>query len=171
MFGIKYIISNGVSYKYNFPIGFVLGVCVLLFIFTKNILYYISKLHKNDAYIYKITLIESDKIIETTAFLDTGNKLTYNNKPISLINYKTFEKLYPNILLMDILLKKQLPLKNPTYFEVKSIGKPQKILIFEIDKIVINKREIASPLIGLSFENYEKSVHSNMIISTNLLGD
>jgi len=97
--------------------------------------------------------------------------LTYNNKPISIIDYKIFEKLYPNILLIDILLKKQLPLKNSVYFEVKSIGKPQKILIFEIDKIVIDTKQIDNPLIGLSFENYENSIHSNMIISSNLLGD
>lgn len=169
--GIKYIILSSVSYEYEFPIGFALGVCSIVFILTKNIFTYISKIHNNDKYLYKITLIEKEKTITTTAFLDTGNKLNSNNKPISIINYKIFQKLYPKILLMDILLKKQLPLKNSTYFEVKSIGTPQKILIFEIEKIVINKREIENPLLGLSFENFEKTTRCDAIISTNLIGE
>ena len=171
MLGIKYIISNGISYEYNFPVGFVLVVCTMMFVGIKNIIKLVSIIHKNDKYIYQITLIENDKSIEISAFLDTGNKLIFNNKPISIINYKTFEKLYPSILLMDILLKKQLPLKNSTYFEIKSLGNPQKILIFEIEKIVIDKREINNPLVGLSLENFQKQTHSDMIISSNLLGE
>lgn len=171
LFNIKYIVNNGFAYEYKFPIGFVIGVCFLTFVCAKNVIAQIFTKHKLDSLIITITLKNENKEFKTTAFLDTGNKLEKDGKQISIIGYKTFYKLYPNISITDVLLHKNLPLKNYEYLEVKSIGKAQKILIFEIEKMIALKKEIEAPILGLSFENFEKNTNSDLIISNKILGD
>jgi len=171
LFGIKYIVNNGFAYEYKFPIGFALGVCFLTFVCAKNVISQIFLKHKLDKFIISTKIIDSGKEFKVTAFLDTGNKLIKDGKEISIIGYKTFYKLYPNISITDILLHRNLPLKNFDYIEVKSIGKAQKILVFEIEKIIIEKKVIEKPLLGLSFENFEKNTNSDLIISNKILGD
>ena len=95
-----------------------------------------------------------------------------DGKCVNIINYKTFNMLYPKINLTDILLKKNLNIKNQKYVEIQSIdGNKNSILTFEIDKLCIEKKEIKNVKLGLSLTTFNKKLNSDMIISQRLLGE
>lgn len=170
--GIEVIINNGISYTYKFPVGAVLLVCLVTFVAIKNIVLYLYQKKKQHEFYYDIALCENNKKISVTAFLDTGNKLVVDEKSVSIINYKTFNMLYPKISLADILLKKSLSLKNQKYIEIQSIdGNKNSILTFEIDELFIDKRQIKNAKLGLSLTSFNKKLNSDMIISQKLLGE
>ena len=171
MFGIKYLSFDGASYEYNFPIGFTLLICAFTYFLAKNILTSIFSKHKFDKYLFDVSLCTDQNKVSAVAFLDTGNNLEVKGKPISIINFGTFSKLYPTISVTDILLKKTLPLKNFDRFEVKGLGKAQKIIIFEIDSLEIDKKIYKNAVLGLSLEKFEKTTQSDMIISNKILED
>lgn len=172
MFGIKTIIQTSISYEYKYPIGAVLLICITTYISLKNIITYIFQKHKNSNYEYKVVLENGCKKICIDAFLDTGNKICVDGKTVTIINYKTFNSLFPKLKLSDVLLKKELNLKNQKYVEIESIGNAkQKILTFEIDKIYIEKKEITNAKIGLSLFNFDATLNCDAIISNKLLGD
>ncbi|MBR4124426.1 MAG: sigma-E processing peptidase SpoIIGA [Clostridia bacterium] len=170
--GIEVIINNGISYTYKFPVGAVLLVCFVTYVAIKNIVLYLYQKKKQHEFYYDTTLCENNKKISVTAFLDTGNKLVVDEKSVSIINYKTFNMLYPKISLADILLKKSLSLKNEKYIEIQSIdGNKNSILTFEIDGLYIDKRQIKNAKLGLSLTSFNKKLNSDMIISQKLLGE
>ena len=169
IFKINYIVTNGLSYQYKFPVGYILLICYLCYLCFKNIIKYIFKRHDKDKFLYEIILQNNNQIIKAKAFLDSGNILEYKGKPISIINYKIFSKLYSNISVTDILLKKNLPLKNAKYYDIKSLADKQNILIFEINAIKIEKNEQKNAILGLSLQNFENGTNSDVIISSKLL--
>ena len=105
MFGIQYKISSSISYQNNFPISIVMLVCVFVYFCLKNIIKFSFSRHKTDCLKYKVTIQNDNKIIDISAFLDTGNCLSHNNMPITIINYQTFCKLFPKVILEDILFR------------------------------------------------------------------
>ena len=171
MLNISYIKANQQYYEYNFPIGFVLLICAITYLLAKNITTSIFKRHKNDNLLFDVILNNGSNQIKATAFLDTGNTLQFDGKPISIINFDIFSKLYPKIPITDILLKKPLPLKNFSFFDVSGIGKTQQIIIFEINQLEIKNREIDDAILGLSLKNFSQNTNSEMIISNKLLED
>ena len=171
MLNINYIKANQQCYEYNFPIGFVLLICAITYFLAKNIINSIFKKHKNDNLLFDVILNDGANQIKATAFLDTGNTLQFDGKPISIINFDIFSKLYPKIPITDILLKKTLPLKNFSFFDVGGIGKTQQIIIFEINQLEIKNKKISSVILGLSLKNFSQNTNSEMIISNKLLED
>ena len=170
--GIKAVLSNGINYTYSFPIGAVLLVCAVIFIATKNIALYLYQKRKHDKFCYEITLFDGSKKVVATAFLDTGNKLAYDGKAISIINFKTFNQLFPKISIADILLKKALHLKKEKYVQIQSIdGNRNSVLTFEIDKLCIEKTIVANAKLGLCLTEFNKKLNSDVIISPKILGD
>ena len=171
LFGIKYLINSELTYEYKFPIGFVLFVCTMTFVCSKNIIIKLFSKHKYNKFLYEIILIENNKKIKTVAFLDTGNKLQVDGKAISILGYQTFYKLYPNLKITDILLHKDMPLKNSKYVDINGLGKAEKILTFEIDKIIFEEKQIENPVLGLSLNKFENKTNSDLIISDSLIGE
>lgn len=165
--------ENGETF-YNFPVGLALLLSSFLFVVLKQLIkYFYQKKHLSN-FTYKITLFSNNSSYTTLGFLDTGN-LLYDkdlNKPITMINLNTFTKLYPEINLTNVLLKKNLPLKNYKYLNVYSISMSQSILVFEIDKIEINDKDnilcIDSPLLGLSLKDYSKNLDNECILNYKL---
>ena len=176
IFGIKFFLSKTVEYEYDFPIGFVLLVCYVTYLSAKNILKYIFKKHSNN-FLFDVVLKNKQKQLDCIAFLDSGNKISQNGQPISLINFKTFNALFPEISLTNILLKHNLPLCNIIYIDIKSIGSETKsILTFEIECLTIkhntnNFRTIKNARLGLSLVDFSKNTDSDIIISNQILGD
>ena len=174
-FNISFVKGENNELLYNFPIGLALLLCVFIYFILKQILSYFIKRKQIDNFTYKINLISENNKYSTTAFLDTGNLLedSLTNKPITMINFNTFSYLYPNISLTNIILKKNLPLKNVKYINVKSIGASQSILTFEIDEINIfvdNKTiVIKSALLGLSLKDYSKNLNCECILNYKLI--
>ena len=170
MLKINYQINSTISYQNQIPIGVILLICVFIYFCFKNIIKYLFSKQKISNFQYQATIYHKDKKIQITAFLDTGNCLNYDGKPITIINYKTFCKIFPNEKFEDIMLKKNIDLPNSKYIDISSIDNlKQKILIFEIEFLVINKKKITNAILGLSLKNFSKSLQSDAIISKNIL--
>lgn len=168
-FGIKYVTNNGAIEIYNFPVGLALLICSLCYFFVKNLIKYFYNIKHLSKYIYDISLVFLDKKVDCKAFLDTGNRLvdSVTASPITLIDFEVLLKLCPNIKLSDILLKKyeNLPLKNLHEQEVKSIYKSSKILVFEIDNILVENKIFNNALIGLSLSNFKSNLSTDCILN------
>ena len=174
-FNIAFVKGENNQLIYNFPVGLALLLCSFIFFLLKQIISYFLKRKHISLFTYKIELINDGIKISTTGFLDTGNLLYDNdtNKPINMINLDAFSRLFPNISLANILLKKNLPLKNSKYIEIKSIGAPQSILVFEIDELnlIIDEKplHIKSVIMGLSLKDYSKNLDSDCILNYKLI--
>lgn len=172
MLGMRFILNNGVMYEYKFPVGIIVLFCFITFVAMKNIVKFIFQRQNNTQLIYDAILTDNGCKAKASAFLDTGNKILIDNKPVCLINYKTFCLLHPTISLTDILLKKQLGLKNEKYIELESIGSTkQNLLSFEIDCLEIGKVQTKNARLALSLVNFGKKTDSDIIISNLFLGD
>lgn len=171
IFNIDVSVQNGIIMDYKFPVGAILLICFVVYLSLINSIKFIFKKQNNSNHLFEITIKHKNKTIKTVAFLDTGNKLKDNNKPISIIGYKTFFKLYPNINLSDILLNKKVNIENSKYIEVYGIGEGKKILIFEIDELIVAQKNFKNALLGLSGAPFQQSTDSDVIISGTLLGD
>ena len=92
--------NHGILINTTIPIYLFL---VILFIFTlllRKCFDIIILKSKACSHICKIELCFNNKKIHTTGYLDTGNNLTHNNNPVSIINFNLFNKL-TNISLSD----------------------------------------------------------------------
>ena len=105
---------------------------------------------------------------KTTAFLDTGNCLEFENMPITIVNFDVFESLFPNVSIAEILLKKDI--KNAKYINILSVGKMQeKMLVVKIDKLTIGGKTVKNAPLGLSIKNFAERTNSDAIISKKIL--
>lgn len=168
-FGIKYVTQNGVIQIYNFPVGLALLICALSYFVIKNLIKYFYNVRHLSKYIYRVSLSFLDKKVDCKAFLDTGNRLVDKNEnlPITLIDFEVLSKLCPSVKLSDILLKRyeKLPLKNLHEQEVKSISKSSKIIVFQIDNILIDNKSIDNVLLGLSLSNFKNDLSADCILN------
>lgn len=172
MLGVQTGSQNSIMYEYHFPVGLILAICIVVYICAKNIFTFCFKQQSHSKLIYNLTLQDGFNTVNGLAFLDTGNQLYSNNKPVTIINYKLFNALYPNISLQSILLKKDLPLKRKSYIKINALAKYQdSMLIFEIDSLTINSKQVNNAIVGLSLNNFSLKTNSDAIISNKILGE
>lgn len=165
MLCIPYNLQNGINYQNQFPVGLAVLVCYIVYIVAKNLLTFCTKKHQNLQFCYKLTICDQQKIT-IDAFLDSGNCLSLNGKPITIINFKVFNLLYPNISVTDLLLKKPLPLKQQKYVDVKGVSsKSEKILTFQVDSLNVNNNQMQNAVLGLSLRDFSGDTNSDAIIS------
>lgn len=172
LFGIKFSLGGSIEYQYDIPVGFVVLVAVLMFVCIKNVAKYVLNKNTHSKLLFEAQIECNGNTIKIPAFLDSGNKILVDGKPVCIINYKTFNSLYPNIKLTDILLKNKLEIKNAKYIEIQSIGsQTQKLLSFEADSIQINSKKTENIRLALSLVDFSKKTESDIIISNEILGD
>src|SRR5574344_2161673 len=108
IFGVKMLYKNGIIYEYKFPVGVILLICAITYYSLKNIINYSSRRNVQNKFLFEAKIWNGKEFCTATAFWDTGNKLTSNGSPITIINYKIFSQLFPNIGITDLLKKKKL---------------------------------------------------------------
>ena len=169
LFNIKYIVSNGSISIYNFPVGLALTLGVVTYFILKSLISHFFKVKQTSKFIYDIKLEYGSVKLKTKAFLDSGNRLIDHktNKPVNLVDYEILSQICPNITLADILLKRyeKLKLKNLHEIEVQSVAKSSKILVFEIDNIIIEDKAFNSALIGFSLNSFNGELNADCILS------
>ena len=171
IFGLRVLTLSGYEVVYNFPVGFAVLVCALTFVCLKNIIKYANIQHKNGKLLFEVTLKNRGKTVIATAFLDTGNKLVQGGKNVSIINYKVFSKLFENVDVLDVVLQRSVNIENSKYIKVSSLGKSKRILIFEIEELIIKNKSIKNATLGLALNGFEQKTQSDVIISNNLMGE
>ena len=119
----------------------------------------------------KVTIIDKNKVVVEKGYFDSGNLLydPITSKPICLITQEVFQKLFGGNII-DIFLKKfdEKNLKNGHYISVNSALKSGKMLVFTVEKIIIEtdeKSEVFKDVcLGLSFSGFEKAMHSQVLL-------
>ena len=157
-FFIIYLLG-GDSENLPVPLSIItLLIAVYVYFLSKAIKVFYSK-KKLHNYIYSVKIKNNNNCVKIKAFLDTGNRLTDNKKPIVIINQKTFEKLC-NVKLSYILLYKDLSkINNAHYINYNTISGQDKLLVFSVDEFVVeNKSTIRSEnlLLGVSIKPFSK---------------
>ena len=125
------------------------------------------------------TLFDNDKKIKIRAFIDSGNTLIdpLTQKPVMFISYQSFSKIFQDIPIALVMLKKPVPaLKNSHYISLGTItNQKSSALVFTVDKIIIKNDkktiEIESPTLALTFLNLNKKLDSEMLINPLILGE
>lgn len=169
--GIKFSVNNVIEYQYKIPVGFVICVATIMFVCIKNISKYISNKSSLSKFVYAAEIEYKGKSANVSAFLDSGNKIMVEGKPVCIINFRTFNMLCPETGLTDILMKNTSKLKQFEYIEVESIGNSkQKLLSFDADFIKINEKTTKNIKLALSLTNFSKKTESDIIIPYEILG-
>lgn len=169
LLNINYKIENGLLMIKSFPVGLAVFIAVVMYYIIKNLIQHFYSQKRLAKFLYKVTLFLNDKHISTTGFLDSGNKLidSATNIPITLVDFEVFNQL-TDVKLSDVLLKKydKIPLSNLHEVEMKSLSKSSKIMVFEIDNILIDESiNIDKALIGLSVVDFKSNLNANCILS------
>ena len=126
---------------------------IFAFICCKLISYVKSQICSN-THIFSTTLILNSNRLNIKSFVDSGNALCDNNKPVSLINFDTFTRL-TNLTLDQYLTKQFDTLLNPHFITASTIAGKQKILVFTINELHLNSKIYKDVQIGVSlhFDN------------------
>lgn len=168
-FNLNFQVENGAIMVYSFPVGLALIIAFIMFYIIKNLIKHFSSQKRLAKFLYDVWFLLDNTLVKTSGFLDSGNKLSdqKSGKPITLINFELFSKL-TDVKLSDVLLKKydKIPLKNVHEVELKSLTKSSKIMVFEIDNILIdNTLKIEQALVGLSVVDFQNNLQAECILS------
>ncbi|MDD2445783.1 MAG: sigma-E processing peptidase SpoIIGA [Clostridia bacterium] len=165
----KVNILNGIIYfNMSLPFGLIVGLIAFLSYFLLKIVEIIKIQSFNSNFVYSAILLENDKKINITAFMDTGNLLDdpLTGKPVNILTYNNFKKLFKEIPLHQLLLE-VIPsgLKDAHYIKVSSVGKNSKMLVFYPEYLKIKQKNFSlvlnNPCIGLTFANLERKLSGN----------
>ncbi len=148
------------SSKFNLEI-ICLIILVLTYIVEKIATNIKNKLKLNN-YIYEITLTQGKTKLSINAFLDTGNLLNLNGKPVIVIDLETYLKLtHCNIV--------EFYLKKTNEINTNTVAGKNKLKLFEIDRLQIKIKnkviEIKNQLIAVNTKADFKKQNYNALLS------
>lgn len=140
----SYLTNFGIITKSKFNLT---HICLFVIILTYTI-QFIAKGIKNHCklnnYIYCIQLELNSKKVKINAYLDSGNLLQYQNKPVAIIDLTAYLKLTKTDIL-NFYLNKNLSINTSTVAGNQNLklAKVDKITIFAKKKIVIENQYVA----------------------------
>lgn len=166
--GFNYTATNLIMNSFEFPMGlFVLILLIIIKLLSKLINFMKNKL-RNSNFMYEISLIDNEKVVDSIGFYDSGNCITFDNSGVNIISINLFLKLYNEIDIIDVVVKKKniCNLKDVSYIEISGIGNGEKYLSFVIDKMIVNGCNYLRPRIAVAmknFDNYECILHKEFV--------
>ena len=173
-FGKVLISENGVvSYQLALPVSVIIGVISIIGFLTINLFKSIKYKRLNNEFVFDVLIDNKELSISEKAFLDTGNTFLdpLTGKPVCFISFKLFQKMFKNISLATLILKKcPIELQNSHYVKVGSVGKSSDILVFEIEKLSIfqNKQITLTECnccLGVSFAKLENKLGCSLLLN------
>ena len=105
---------------------FIIPIYCIIKVLVSVILYFYHKTLEH-SFNCDCTLFKGEKVLQINGFIDTGNALTYQNKPIIVIGKKN---IFSIISVNDFI-------KNTTFLKYKTSAGIAKMPIYSIDKIVV----------------------------------
>ncbi len=151
----------------------VLAVVLTTFVVIK---FCTKKLHKKQAidnFCFDVTLVSGQNSSNWKAFLDSGNMLfdPVTESPITLINYRVFSSIFPDIDIQDVLRKteKLKQLKFAHYVNFNTLGTGDKMLVFQVDKLCVQNKVLENVVLGLCFKNFNQAFGSDIILNNNIV--
>ena len=158
---IYFAIYGDFSFTKTLPLPIILFSVFLITYFLKQIIFVFYKKKQISQFFYVIEIINNNNKLITNAYLDSGNVLCapQNNKPIIVINYKIFNKLFEGFSPLKLATKKVDELKNARYIKVSTVTSNGEMLVFDVDSIILNlpngKKEIKTPSLGLTNTSFK----------------
>lgn len=177
-FGEITLINGNIYYKIFLPMGIIVGSIFIIAFLVIKIIEVIKFRAYNSNFIYNATLSEKEKTVSSLAFVDTGNTLTdpLTGKPVNIITYKVFQKLFKGIPLHQIILK-QVPekLEQAHYIRVNSVGSKSEMLVFCVEGLKISQKNFSlflkNSCLGLTFVNLEKKLSCGLLLNPQTLNE
>lgn len=153
LFNQKYMYGSLIASSINLFLS-LFGLLIIGFMLSKILDIFLRK-KKINANIVDGELMFKNKKIPIQCYLDTGNTMSYNDKPVNFINFELFKKL-TNENLADVLNKSN----QHEYITVNTISGTQKLIKLELNNLdlKINNKLINNPIFALSLKlnsNYE----------------
>lgn len=171
--GAAYALNSAASVYFqkdiNIPFFLLLVAFILLFYMVAHLFKKIYNRKSNIKFEYNVTLISENSKIKTNAFLDSGNKLTYNLSPVILIDSLTFLKLYPKDSLCDVLLKKtqNLSMKNTHILNINNINNSKSsLVVFSLPKLIIEDfKEINNVCCAITLKKFNLETPTSCLLN------
>ena len=156
MLGIEYSMSGLFMYNFEFPVGLLALILLIIFRVIFVLLKVIKIKLKHSNYIYKIKLCDGKNTIDSYAFWDSGNNVKFNESGVSIVSINLFLKMYKDIDLNKVISRtiSNEELRNVEYIYISGIGEGDKYLSFEIDSIVVGKKVFINQRIAVAMKNF-----------------
>ena len=143
--GVLYMLNIEFSYKHTglifFNNGLSINMIILLFISPIILYFYIKEQrmikNKYNNY-YNTSIIIKDNKIDGIGYIDSGNNLTYKNRPVILIDKRKaiFER------------------EDYRIIPYKVVNKIMMLEIYECNKVIINNKEFKKIYLGISNDDF-----------------
>lgn len=164
--GASYFVSSFLLLKSH--VSFVIAnICV--FAVTLFLSSWLKRKRMLQNFCYDIQINHKDKKVICKAFLDSGNLLVdpNTNKPVSLVNFKIFSKLFgDSVKLEELIVGRWKPCgTNAYYIPFNTLNCEAKILVFEVDEIKIDGKLERNVEFGLSLKNFTDAFGSDVILN------
>ena len=165
---------GGACYYLQFMFGYISTLVVLLiaaavFFMSKFLCQRLWKKRQIENFNFDVSIENADKKVLLKGYLDSGNFLVdpLTQSPVSLIDFKTFEKLYDDISLLEVFSKskKLKKIKLAHFITINSINFQNKIFVFVVDRMILNKKIVPNSVVGLSLKDFKKTLDADMIIN------
>lgn len=164
-FGIIFLFNNNITissytlHNFNLPISLFLSIFIIYAYFLYKLVTFTKHLHTTSNLYYTLILKHNNKSYYLKGFLDTGNQLRHEAQPITLINIRSFCKIFKvpleNIVLNKVPLEQ---LKDPTYIKIQALTGSNNLLIFKVQELTVklNKTEVSHKdiYLGLAKTNF-----------------
>lgn len=162
--GACYFFSNLFSIK-----SFLLILCVIIatFLIIGASVKHFSRKMNIDKFCYEIEIEVDGQRTKWKAFLDSGNLLTdpITSSPVNLINFKVFSTIYNQVSLEDLIKGNLKNVKFAHYIHLNTLGGRDKILAFQVDKLIVGEKILNSVTLGLCLKNFKESFDSDVILN------
>lgn len=149
----------------------VLGIVISVYIILKYVLKKFNRKVCIDKFCFDVEIDAEQTKTYWKGFLDSGNMLfdPLTESPVTLVNFKVFSSIYKEIDLQDVILRtaKLKKLRFAHYINFNTLGKDNKILVFQVDKIVVNGKVLEKATLGLSLKDFDKSFDTDIILHNN----
>jgi sigma-E processing peptidase SpoIIGA len=146
------ILING----YEIPMSMFVVFASMYFYFLVQLVKYLRNKNKVINYYYDVELKQGQKTYYLRGFLDSGNKLLDDNSPVVLIPFRVFARIFKDYPIEKIPLG-NAP-NNPHYITTFSVGDKNKLLVIDIDEIIIKnnekKKKYCDVKLGISKVNF-----------------
>lgn len=167
---VYYFAYGTINIKDNFATYILLIIIYFCYYMINSCIKLFKKNFAINNFVYTIKINHQEKEILSNAFLDSGNTLLEDGEPVFIINFKLFKKIYSDITLEDIVLKKFNCLKNPHYIKSGFASGSGKILVFEVDSFTIladKNLVFKNAKLGVVYSNFNKNFNCNVLLNIN----
>ncbi len=150
----------------------ILGIVVGVYFVVRVVAKLYARKKAVERFCFDVEIVEQGRSGRWRAFLDSGNFLfdPVTDSPVSLINFRVFSALFQDIALEDILRQseKLKELKCAHYIDFNTLGSDSKILVFQVDRLVLDGKSHEKVTVGLCFKNFNEAFGSDIILHNTL---